>query len=391
MLLLAFAALSGLWDASVTFDQRTVPFRMEITSSGARASAVILDGTQRIETTSGRFDGRTLELRWAYYDAVLTARLEKGELRGAYVRRTKQGPIPRPINARPHHAGAPAAKAEADLSGAWILSPETASARNRAVLEAVFRQSGAEVAASVQRVDGDFGALEGRMAGKRFVLSHFDGVRATLLEGELLADGSLVCVLDQTLRYHGVRANEAQARGLPAPPDPTRFTGVKNPEEPFQFTFPDLDGKPVSLSDARFRGKAAILTITGSWCPNCHEEAPFLVELHEKFGPQGLEIVVLGFEYTGEPETDRKMLREFAKRHGIRFPVLLAGSTDEGEVPRKLPQLKDFGAFPTTLFLDRAHRVRAVHAGFSGPSTGAAYTRLRAETEALVKDLLNQR
>ena len=93
-----------------------------------------------------------------------------------------------------------------------------------------------------------------------------------------------------------MRADQARAKGLPQPSDPSRFTSVKDPTEPFRFSFPDLDGKIVSNTDPQFRGKVVIVSIGGSWCPNCHDEAPFLVELYKKYRSQGLEIVELSFE-----------------------------------------------------------------------------------------------
>ncbi|MEZ5286715.1 MAG: TlpA disulfide reductase family protein [Vicinamibacterales bacterium] len=46
----------------------------------------------------------------------------------------------------------------------------------------------------------------------------------------------------------------------------------------------------------RFRGKVVLVNISGSWCPNCHDEAPFLAALHRRFKDRGFEIVTLSFE-----------------------------------------------------------------------------------------------
>ena len=67
----------------------------------------------------------------------------------------------------------------------------------------------------------------------------------------------------------------------------------------------DFNGKPRTLAD--FRGKVTIVAIGGSWCPNCHDETPFLVSLYKKYHEQGLEIVVLSFE-----EADQLSDPEFA-------------------------------------------------------------------------------
>ena len=55
-------------------------------------------------------------------------------------------------------------------------------------------------------------------------------------------------------------------------------------------------GKVVSNDDAQFRGKVVLVNISGSWCPNCHDEAPFLAALHRRYQPAGLEVVTLSFE-----------------------------------------------------------------------------------------------
>ena len=71
-------------------------------------------------------------------------------------------------------------------------------------------------------------------------------------------------------------------KDVPEPTDPSRHSSVKNPTEPFKFAFPDINGKIVSSTDERFRGKVVIVGISGSWCPNCHDEAPFLSELYQE-------------------------------------------------------------------------------------------------------------
>ncbi|MBL8205314.1 MAG: TlpA family protein disulfide reductase, partial [Blastocatellia bacterium] len=43
---------------------------------------------------------------------------------------------------------------------------------------------------------------------------------------------------------------------------------------------------------------------------------------------------------------------------------------------------------PTTLFIGRDGLVKKIHAGFDGPATGERHTRLKAEFEETVKELL---
>ncbi|MCH8310502.1 MAG: AAA family ATPase [Chloroflexi bacterium] len=103
---------------------------------------------------------------------------------------------------------------------------------------------------------------------------------------------------------------------------------------------------------------------------------------------QGLEIIGLAFEYSGNVERDREMVRRFAQRHGIQYTLLLAGTSDKTEAAAALGFLDQVIAYPTTIFLDRQHRVQGIHSGFAGPGTGEHYTELVAELTRRIEDLL---
>jgi thiol-disulfide isomerase/thioredoxin len=224
------------------------------------------------------------------------------------------------------------------------------------------------------------------------VLSHFAGERPNLFEASPNPDGTLAVTLNGNAHYLVVRSGEARAKGIPEPPDPTRYTSVKDPTTPFQFAFPDLTGKTVSNSDAAFRGRVVILSIGGSWCPNCHDEAPFLSELYKDFHPRGLDIVGLMFENDPDPKVSAPRVQSFIKRYGVKYPMLLAGTTQPSPTSKTineaLPQLINFGAYPTTIFLGRDGRVRSLHAGFASPATGEEHIRLKQEIRELVERLL---
>jgi hypothetical protein len=72
--------------------------------------------------------------------------------------------------------------------------------------------------------------------------------------------------------------------------------------------------------------------------------------------------------------------------------MLMAGTTQPSPTSKTiadaLPQIVNFGADPTTIFLGRDGRVRSVHAGFASPATGAEHIRLKQEMRELVERLL---
>jgi thiol-disulfide isomerase/thioredoxin len=224
------------------------------------------------------------------------------------------------------------------------------------------------------------------------VLSHFAGERPNLFEATPNPDGTLAVTLNGTAHYLVARTSEARTLGIPEPPDPSRYTSISDPTAPFRFAFPDLRGRIVSNTDPQFAGKVVILSIGGSWCPNCHDEAPFLSALYKDFHARGLEIVGLMFENDPDPKLSRPRVESFVKRYAVQYPMLIAGTTQASPtsktIDEALPQLVNFGAYPTTIFIGRDGRVRSVHAGFASPATGDEHVRLVEEIRALVERLL---
>jgi thiol-disulfide isomerase/thioredoxin len=172
-----------------------------------------------------------------------------------------------------------------------------------------------------------------------------------------------------------------------APEDPTHFTTVRDPAEPFAFAFPDLNGRLIANTDPKFKGKVVIIDIMGSWCPNCHDETPFLQALYSKYSSKGLEIVALDFE-SGAQVTNPERLRAFIQRYGVTYTVLLAG--ERKDVHEKLPQMVNFNAWPTTFFINRNGTFHSAHVGFTSPGSGPRDVETRQEVEKLVQTLLAQ-
>jgi len=272
------------------------------------------------------------------------------------------------------------------IAGLWNV--QVKSSKGESAWQLIVRQAGAEASAAILRIDGDTGAVTGTYRDGKFVLGHFSGGRPLRLELTPAADGTLSVVQNKDNPLTATRMEIAKAKGLPEPSDPSRFTSVKDPTEPFRFSFPDVNGKLVSNTDPRFQGKVVIVSIAGSWCPNCHDEAPFFTELYKKYHGKGLEIVALSFEEEAQLK-DPVRLRAFIKRYGIDYTVLLPG--EPKELNAKVPQGENLNAFPTSFYIGRDGRVRSVHAGFPGKVTGKFHTEAKQEISALVERLLAER
>ena len=371
---------SGLWDAGIVVNGVLIPFRLELTVAGDDASGAFFNGDERVRSTTGNYRAGSLVLQFAQYASSLQAQWRDGSLTGAYARTGRTGYA---FQARPHSAPPPISRKIPSIAGQWEIAVK--DPKGEAAWRFFVRQSGAEVTASILRVDGDTGALSGSYQDGKFVLSHFSGARPLLLEVTPSADGSLSLVQNGKTQYTALRSSQARAKKLPQPADPSRWTSVKDPTQPLRFSAPDLSGKTVTESDPRFKGKVVLVNVMGSWCPNCHDEAPFLQELYRAYRGRGLEIVALSFE-DSEQLKDPVRLRAFIAAYGIDYTVLLAG--EPSEVSAKLPQALNLSTWPATFFVARSGLVRGAHAGFAGKATGAAHDQLKAELRATVEKLL---
>ena len=374
-------SVTGLWDAVVTVNNVDVPFRMEFSGNGKALKGSFFNGDERVTSTSGAIDHGAIVLSFDEYETRLEAQLAGGILEGQYLRGTRGAPYPfRAKRFTPTNADASNVPG---IAGLWNV--QVKSAKGESAWQMIVRQSGAEASAAILRVDGDTGTLTGRYADGRFVLSHFSGARPLRLELTPKADGSLAVVQNKDEPLTAVRSDLARARGLPEPSDPSQFTSVKDPTEPLRFNFPDLNGRLVANSDERFRGKVVLVNITGSWCPNCHDEVPFLVELYRRYRNRGLEIVGLSFEEAAQLKNPTR-LKAFIKRYGVEYPVLLSG--EPKEAPEKLAQAVNLNSFPTTFFVGRDGRVRGVTAGFPGKASGKFHDEATADIIARIERML---
>lgn len=387
----------GLWRGTVKNPSgEVVQFTLEVKREGDQLIGSLLNGDERTTSTSGSFDGRALRLRYDFYDAELVGVIEGETLRGSFDRQWKKQILKRELVAQ--HVAPTAAKSIAvpcnttsDVNGEWVLRVEGAS--KPSLWRASFKQQGCEVGGTIIPVSGDWGQIAGGFEDGRLILNRFDGINSRVVSLKPAAGGKLEGEVDLGLadpkRKLTAERLDADNKELVASlPDPGNYTRMSNPAEPLRFSFPDLSGKTVSSTDKRFKNKVLIVSITGSWCPNCHEESPLLQDFYQRFHSEGLEVIALGFEYTGEPKRDLEQLKIFADRHHLTYPVLLAGSTEEGEIARKLPQLVSFGGYPTTIFIGRDGQVKHIHTGFEGKAAGERHRKLVKDYEELVKQLL---
>ena len=131
------------------------------------------------------------------------------------------------------------------------------------------------------------------------------------------------------------------------------------------FTLQTLDGKNLSLAD--LKGKAVLVNFWATWCGPCKIETPWLVELQNEYGSQGLQVVGVAMDDSGKDEIEK-----FAKDMGVNYPVLI-GKEAVGDAYGGVP------ALPESFFVSRDGKIVDRIIGLKG----------RAEIEDAVKKALS--
>ena len=374
----------GIWRAVLTVPGGELPFILQFMNG----VATIRNGAELITIEEMRFENDSLVLDLTSFNSTIRALASDSTFSGSLTM-IKSGGIPQviPFKARreSEYLFFPSPQLLSDMfSGRWAVVFRTDDGDETSAV-GEFRQEGDEARGTFLTPTGDYRYLSGDVRDSVMYLSTFDGGHAFLFHARLLADGSLRGDYWSGTAWHeSWKAVREEDASLPGAEDQTLlFEGKK-----FDFSFPDVDGKMVSLSDARYRGKPVLVVLAGSWCPNCHDEAAFLSQLYREKHAQGLEIVGLMYERYPDFKPASRQVRRYRKKFGIEYELLVAGTSVKSEASKTLPMLNKIAVFPTTIFIDRNGNVASIHSGFSGPGTGEHYERVTKELRARVDRLL---
>ena len=404
----------GVFRATLETPGGELPFGLEIAQEpsqvagkeGTQPVLFLTNGPERVRVPEVKIADGTLTADMPGYENTLTLQEKDGVLTGTVKILRKRGEWKtlalRGERGKTHRFFAPSAadgKVDAvapaattpvaNVAGRWsVVFTDDQGKPSAGVAE--LQQAGALVTGTVLTPTGDHRFLAGEVHGEELLLSRFDGGTAFMYKLKLTAK-------QQELSGHvfygnwGADAVQARRDASAALPDASMLTHLRNPGARFDFTFPDLEGKPVSLSDARFNDQVVIVMLGGSWCPNCHDETTFMVPFVKAREGKGLAAVMLMFEHFGDMPQAVQAVKRFQTEFGISYPLLIAGTSDKDDAGTRMPQLDRVYAFPTTLVIDRQGRVRKIHTGFNGPATGVKYEQFQREFTAFIDKLLAEK
>lgn len=167
------------------------------------------------------------------------------------------------------------------------------------------------------------------------------------------------------LAYHLLPAPRSSIRVAPPGPPPVPPPPIadeeasaaparKIPEQLPDVALPDLSGHLRRLSD--WKGRLLVVNFWATWCEPCQREIPLLKKLRAQRAKEGFEVVGIAVDL-------RSAVANYARAHGIDYPLLIG---EQGG----LMAITAFGldpVFPFTVFADRSGQIITLKIGEMHP------------------------
>ena len=272
-----------------------------------------------------------------------------------------------------------------NISGKWEVDFSNNNPEDHYKAIGVFQQVDDYVTGTFLTETGDYRYLEGNMYNNNLYLSCYDGSHLFLFKATLVNEKLTGNIWSGTHWEEPWVATRNENFELT---NPDSLTYLKEGYDELAFTFPNIDGENVSLTDDKYKGKVVIVNIMGPWCPNCKDETAHLSQVYRNKKDEGLEIIALSFDKSDNFDAAKKNILKIKNFFNAEYDFLIAGKANKIAAAKSLPMLNHVMSYPTSIFIDRNGKIRRIRTGFYGPGTGNYYTRYSEQTNDFIAKLL---
>jgi len=381
---------TGIWRGVLEIQGEQLPFNFEVKTDAQGTNLVLQNADERLLLDEVSFVGDSVNIVLHVFDAYLRAVVKGDSLIGLFN-----------LNYDPSYKVPFRAKFGQDFrfsvpeqnqvtknfTGKYEVQFFNAKDTSRAI--ALIEQDGEKATGSFLTNTGDYRYLQGSVINDTLHLSAFDGNHLYLFEitqpNDSTLDGGHWLGKARFRKWAGKKNEQAKL------PDAESLTYLKEGYDKIEFSFPDLNGNNVSLTDERFKNKVVILQMSGTWCPNCMDETKFLAPWYEANKSRGVEIIGLAYERKPDFAYASERVKKMKEKFNVNYEYLIAGVNDNAKAAETLPMLNKVVAFPTTIFIGKDGKVKHIHTGFDGPGTGMYYEQFKERFNSIVNELLNEK
>ncbi len=384
----------GAWKGGLLRnDGKLIPFHFEIKTEKNKTVLYVINAADKMRVDKIRLTKDSVFIEMPVFESAFKIKkISDHQWQGVWIKGGSVKQQVMPFTAQTQLSLLPEVitPAATNISGRWEVTFIKGDLLSRPAI-GEWQQKGSTLRGTFLTPTGDYRFLSGMVNGDSLMLSTFDGGHAFLFTAKInsnqqITGGTFYSGATSSEPWMAVKNEKATLPHVAA-------MYLKDGEEKLNFRFNDLDNKPVSINDAKFKNKVVIVQIMGSWCPNCMDETAFLSDYYNHNKQRGVEIIGLAYEYTTDVERSRKSIQKFKDRFNIKYTVLNTGVTvgDSLRTEKTLPQLTQIKSFPSTIFIDKKGKVAKIYAGFEGPGTGVHYDEMKKEFYATVDRLLKEK
>ncbi|MEA4919088.1 TlpA disulfide reductase family protein [Proteiniphilum sp.] len=383
---------NGVWRGELAVaDNKKAPFLFEVSAAGTdTASVTLVNGVERVKLDSVRLQSDTLIIPIAAYDAYIEGIVSGDTIEGKFIKNYIENDPGIPFHATfgvKERFKPVETISDIRIDGKWdvlFISEKDDTSRNVGVFKS---ENNNIVTGSILTNSGDLRFLEGAYTESGVNLSAFGGLSPYLLEIRFSNDSVFNGKFYTTRGVTGIVGTRNDYAELA---DPYSLANLKPEFSSLGFNLPNLEGENISLNDERYRGKVVIISILGSWCPNCLDEMEFLAPWYDENKERGVEVIGIAFERKNDFDYAKTALTRLKNRYGANYEILFGGEVGRESVANALPEVDNFSSYPTTLFIDKKGVVRKIHTGFNGPATGLFYEEFKRDFNSLINSLLSE-
>ena len=379
----------GVWLVELdVMDNQVLPFNLKVNKKDDGSYTMqIFNAEEVIDVDEIEIKGDSIIMQTPVFEGYLAGTFTENSIKGQFIKESLDRIVP--FNAEygtEDRFETKNERTDGNVTGIW----ETYFSQDldeEYIGKGIFLQEDNRVTGTFRTTTGDYRYLDGILDGDSLKLSAFDGAHAFLFNAKV-TDSSMNGVF-----YSGNHFKEpfvaARNDGFELP-DPDSLTFLNEGYEKLAFTFPDVKGNMISLSDEKYQGKVVVVQLMGTWCPNCLDETKFLVDYLED--NNDIEVIGLAFESAKTKEIAIKGIERLKDRIEVNYPILLAqyGTYDKQKAQEKLPMLNHVLSYPTTIFMDKKGNVRKIHTGFNGPATGEKFVEFKKNFNELMTELVSE-
>jgi thiol-disulfide isomerase/thioredoxin len=379
----------GIWRGEITAQNNQIPFNFEIYKKNDSIHINLINGDEKLPIDEVYLIKDTISFNMFIFDSEINGKIDSTctSMNGFYTRKYAED-YSLPFKALYNKPGrVDNASSDGGFDGKWeTVFKDSKGKESKAI--GIFHTKDQILKGTFLTPTGDYRYLDGYTDKDTMFLYSFDGNQIFKFKAHKLNDS--VMKGEFWSGKAGYKTFISKRNDTARLPDADKITFLKEGYDKIDFSFKNLDGKPVSLNNKKYKGKVVVLQIFGTWCPNCMDETRFLAGWYKKNRHRGVEIIGLAYENKEDFEYAKSRVEKMVKKLNIDYDFVIAGTSQIESVSQSLPMLDNVISFPTSIFIDKTGKVRKILAGFNGPATGKYYQEFTEDFNRYINVLLKE-